>query len=209
MQNEFSMCILEALRDEYPNAHTELNYKTPLELLIAVMLSAQATDVGVNKATPALFSKFKNVQDFANADVAEIEKYISSINYYKAKATYIKKAGQKIIVDFGGEVPDSLEKLVTIPGIGRKSANVILINIFDKAEGIVVDTHVTRVSQRLDLTHNSNPVKIERDLMAIYPKDCWAVVSQLFVLHGRYICKAIHPNCPRCPIDEFCPSATD
>jgi len=204
MQSE--ILIIEALKNKYPNAHTELSYKTPLELLIAVMLSAQATDVGVNKATPALFDRFKTVSDFANADILEIEKYISSINYYKAKATYIKKACQKLIADFAGEIPDSLEKLVTIPGIGRKSANVILINIFDKAEGVVVDTHVTRVSQRLDLTKQKDPIKIERDLMSIYPKENWADVSQLFVLHGRYICKAINPKCNECPISKLCPS---
>ncbi|MFH1388942.1 MAG: endonuclease III [Patescibacteria group bacterium] len=206
MQNEFPMYILKALKDQYPNAHTELNYKTPLELMIAVMLSAQATDVGVTKATPALFAKFKTVHDFANADIANIEKYISSINYYKAKASYIKRACQKLIADFGGKVPDSLEKLVTVPGIGRKSANVILINAFNKAEGVVVDTHVSRVSQKLHLTSKKDPIKIEQDLMKIYPKENWADVSHLFVLHGRYTCKALTPKCNACPISNFCPS---
>jgi len=197
--------IIEILKKQRPDAVSELSWITPLDFMVAVILSAQATDKGVNKITPKLFEKYKAVNDYLKISLEELEKDISSINFFRTKAKRIKEACNVIMNKFHGKIPQTMEELLTIPGLGRKSANVILINVFDKIEGVVVDTHITRVSQRLGLTKEKDAVKIERDLMKIYPKIYWAAVSHLFVLHGRYVCKSRKPDCVGCLINKYCP----
>jgi len=196
--------IVETLKKEWPNLKSELNYSTPLDFMVAVILSAQATDKGVNKATPKLFARFRNAKDYVKASVSEIESYISSINYFHTKALRVKKACQVLIDNFSSKVPSNMEDLLKIPGIGRKSANVILQNIFQISQGVVVDTHVSRVSTRLDFSRNKTPEKIEEDLMKIFPKNLWQDISNLFVLHGRYTCTSRNPKCNKCTIYNYC-----
>jgi endonuclease-3 len=204
MQKEIE--IVEILKEQRPNAVLELNWKTPLDFMAAVILSAQTTDKGVNKITPRLFEKYKTPEDYANASLTELEDYVSSINFFRTKAKRIKSACEVIISRFCGLVPQTMDDLLTIPGIGRKSANVILINVFGKTEGVVVDTHIARVSQRLGLTKEKDATKIEEDLIKVYPKKYWADVSNLLVLHGRYVCKARKPACLECLISHLCPA---
>jgi len=199
--------IVRILNKSCPNAKSELVYSNPLEFMVAVILSAQATDKSVNKTAPGLFEKFKTAKDYADASVDEISSYINSINFYKTKAERLKKAGRYLADNFGGEVPRHLEDLVRIPGVARKSANVISQEVFNVVEGVVVDTHVTRVSQRLGFTKNSDAVKIEKDLMNIVPKGYWKDYGEQIVLHGRYVCTAKGPRCSKCPISKLCPSA--
>ncbi len=196
--------IIKILEKEYPEAKTALVFKNPFQLLIATILSAQTTDKLVNKITPSLFSKFKTPNDFASASIEEIEKMIKSVNFYKNKAKNIKKLCEILVKQYNGKVPDSLNELVKLPGVARKTANVVLSQGFGKDEGIVVDTHVKRVSQRLGLTENSEPVKIENDLMKIIDKKNWTDFPFRLILHGRNICKAKNPECYRCPIKHLC-----
>jgi endonuclease III len=199
--------LIEALPQVYPDAHTELNFKTPLELLIATILSAQCTDKRVNMVTPALFKKYRTAKDYARAPQAELENAIKSTGFYRNKTKSIRAATSTIAEKFGGKVPDSMEKLRELPGVGRKTANVVLGNAFGKNEGIVVDTHVTRLSQRLGLTKQSDPVKIERDLMRLVPREEWARFPHLLIWHGRRICHARNPRCEECPLAlDLCPS---
>ena len=184
----------------------ELNFSNPLELLVAVILAAQATDKKVNEVTEKLFKKYKSCEDYLKVSLEELEKDISSINYYKNKAKFIKSACQKILDEFGGEVPDNMEGLTKLPGIGRKSANIILYNAFGKNEGIAVDTHVARVSQRLGFTKETKPEKIEQDLMRQVPQEQWGKFSNLLILLGRYICTAQKPKHHQCPLYDTCPS---
>jgi len=197
--------IINRLEKVFPDK-LELNFSNPLELLVAVILAAQATDKKVNEVTESLFKKYKSCEDYLKVPLEELEKDISSINYYKNKAKYIKSACQKIMEEFGGKVPDTMEDLVKLPGIGRKSANIILYNAFGKNEGIAVDTHVARVSQRLGLTKESKPEKIERDLMEQVPRELWGKFSNLLILLGRYICTAQKPKHFECPLYDLCPS---
>ncbi len=197
--------IISRLEKVFPDK-LELNFSNPLELLVAVILAAQATDKKVNEVTESLFKKYKSCEDYLKVHLEELEKDISSINYYKNKAKYIKSACQKIMEEFGGKVPDTMEDLVKLPGIGRKSANIILYNAFGKNEGIAVDTHVARVSQRLGLTKESKPEKIERDLMEQVPRELWGKFSNLLILLGRYICTAQKPKHFECPLYDLCPS---
>ncbi|HAV39502.1 MAG: endonuclease III [Aquificota bacterium] len=197
--------IISRLEKVFPDK-LELNFSNPLELLVAVILAAQATDKKVNEVTESLFKKYKSCEDYLKVPLEELEKDISSINYYKNKAKYIKSACQKIMEEFGGKVPDTMEDLVKLPGIGRKSANIILYNAFGKNEGIAVDTHVARVSQRLGLTKESKPEKIERDLMEQVPRELWGKFSNLLILLGRYICTAQKPKHFECPLYDLCPS---
>lgn len=199
--------IISRLLKLYPNPKTALHYSNPLELLVATILSAQATDKLVNQVTPELFKKYKNAQDYADAPLEELQKDISRINFYRNKAKAIKAASQIIVEKFRGEVPRTMEELDSLPGIARKSANVIQGNAFGIAEGIVVDTHVTRVSQRLSLTAQKDPVKIEQDLMKIVPKEKWLDFAHLLIDHGRATCKAPKPHCPECVLKDICPSA--
>ncbi len=199
--------ITELLRQKYPNPITELIHKNDYELAVAVILSAQTTDKKVNQVTPELFKKYPDWQTLATADLSEVQVLIKQVNFYIGKGERLIKAAQYIFLNYEGKLPQTMEQLVRIPGIARKSANVIQQEAWGLCEGIVVDTHVTRVSQRLGLTTNSDPVKIERDLMSVFSKDSWRNFSGAVVLLGRYICIARKPKCEECPLNKLCPSA--
>ncbi len=198
--------IWPILRKTHPQAKCALNHQKPLELLIATILSAQCTDVRVNIVTKDLFKKYKTVGDWAKAELEQISQDIRSTGFYRNKAFNIKTACTKIINDLGGKVPGTMEQLLTLNGVGRKTANVVLGNAFD-IPGITCDTHVIRLSRRLAFSANSDPVKLEYDLMEIVPKKNWTLFSHLIVFHGRNICKARKPDCQNCPIAKHCPSA--
>jgi len=198
--------LIEAWPKVYPDAHTELNFKTPLELLIATILSAQCTDKRVNMVTPALFKKYRTPQDYANAPVAELESAIKSTGFFRSKTKSIQGATSVIAKKFGGKVPNSMEHLRELPGVGRKTANVVLGNAFAINEGIVVDTHVIRLSQRLGLTKHKDPEKIEQDLMKLVPQKYWALWSHWLIWHGRRRCYARKPDCANCEVFKLCPS---
>ena len=199
--------IIRVLKKEYPDAKIALRFKNTWQLLVATILSAQCTDVRVNKVTPGLFKKYKDISDFAEADTKEFEKDIHSTGFYKNKTRGIIESAKKILSEFDGKVPDTMEGLTSLPGVGRKTANVILSSGFGVTVGIVVDTHVVRLSQRLGFTKNTDPARIEEDLMRITPKDSWAIISHLLILHGRKICAARKPLCVECRINKLCPSA--
>jgi len=198
--------ILQRLEKEYPHAKTALNFETPFQLLVATILSAQTTDERVNSVTEILFKRFKTPQDFARADLNTIMEYIKSVNFYKNKAKNIKASAQKIIELFGGEVPKTMEELITLPGVARKTANIVLSEAYGINEGIAVDTHVKRLAQRLGLSDYDIPEKIEKDLMEITPNDKWRDMSNLLILHGRKVCKAKNPNHNVCVLKDICPS---
>jgi endonuclease-3 len=200
--------IWPILKKTYPGARIALNFKDPLELLIATILSAQCTDVRVNMVTKDLFQKYKSAGDWANADLKQIESDIRSTGFYHNKAVNIKGACTKIIEQYKGDVPDSMEQLLTLPGVGRKTANCVLGDAFG-VPGITCDTHVIRLSRRLGLSENSDPVKLEFDLADIVLKKNWTLFSHLLIHHGRNICKARKPECPNCPIAQHCPSANN
>jgi len=195
--------IIKILSKEIPDSTIALKFSNPLELLIATILSAQCTDVKVNQVTVGLFKKYRSVRDYAESDLLKLEEEIRPTGFYRNKAKSIQKCCQELVNRFGGEVPKTLEDLVTLPGVGRKTANVILGNAFG-VPGIVVDTHVHRVSRRIGLTRNDDPVKIEFDLMDIVPKEEWTHFSNLFVWHGRKTCVARKPLCGMCPIRKWC-----
>lgn len=197
--------IISRLLKIYPNPKTALNYSNPLELLIATILSAQATDKSINQVTPELFKKYEKVEDFAKADLVELDEYIRKVNFHLNKAKSIKASAAMIVDKFKGIVPSNMEDLDSLPGVARKTANVVLGNAFKKAEGIVVDTHVIRLSKKLGLTNESDPVKIERDLMKIVPKERWIDFPHLLTNHGRDICTARPHTCIGCPLGDLCP----
>lgn len=196
--------ILPLLKKEYPEARTALRHDNPLQLLIATILSAQCTDKRVNLVTPSLFVKFKTAQDFAEAPLKKIEKEIHSTGFYKNKAKNIQNCCRQLISEHGGKVPDSMEELVKLPGVGRKTANVLLGNFFGKNEGVCVDTHVMRLSQRIGLSNHKDPVRIERDLMKITPKEEWTDITHILIEHGRKICNARKPLCGECVVQMHC-----
>jgi endonuclease-3 len=199
--------ILPILKKTYPDATIALHFTNPLELLIATILSAQCTDVRVNMITPELFRKYESAADWAKADLKQIEQDIRTCGFYHNKAVSIQGATRKLVEDFGGRVPSTMEKLTTLPGVGRKTANVVLGNAFG-IPAIACDTHVLRVSRRLQLSeHTDDPVKLEFDLADIVPKKDWTLFSHLLIFHGRRICTARKPNCPECPIAQYCPAA--
>lgn len=198
--------IVPLLKKTYPDAKVELNFTSPLELLVATILSAQCTDVRVNIVTADLFKKYKSASDWAKTDVKEIEEDIRTTGFFRNKAKNIKGACTRITEKFDGQVPQTMEELTALPGVGRKTANVVLGNAFG-IPGIVCDTHVIRLSRRLALSDNSDPVKLEFDLADIVPKKDWTLFSHLLVFHGRRVCKARKPNCPECPIASHCPVA--
>lgn len=200
--------IYKRLKKMYPEAKTALRHTSAWELLVASILSAQCTDKRVNMITPLLFKKYPEIEDFAQAEKEELEKLIYSTGFYRNKAKNIIGAAKKILNDFKGNVPDNMENLVTIPGVARKTANVILSSWFKKNEGVVVDTHVKRISQRLGLTENKTPEKIEKDLMNIYEKKKWGPFSYMIVDHGRALCKAPTPKCILCKLKDICPSSS-
>ena len=193
-----------ALRKAYPDAKCSLDYKNPLQLLIATILSAQCTDARVNKVTPALFERYKSAAEFANSDLEELQKLIQSTGFYRNKALSIKTACKDIAEKHAGVVPKTLDELVELRGVGRKTANVVLGNAFS-TPGMVVDTHVGRLSRRLGLTKQTDAVKVEHELMALFPKERWTAVGHEFILHGRKYCKAPTPRCTGCPLLEICP----
>jgi endonuclease-3 len=200
--------ILPILGKIYPGARTALNFKNPLELLIATILSAQCTDVRVNMVSKDLFRKYKSAGDWAKADIKEIESDIKSTGFYRHKATSIKSACAEIIERFDSRVPDTIEELVTLPGVGRKTANVVLGNAFGMP-AIACDTHVIRLSRRLGLSENSDAVKLEFDLAEIVSKKSWTLFSHLLIFHGRNVCRARKPDCENCQISKYCPSANN
>ncbi len=199
--------ILAELRRLYPDAKTSLNFSNPLELLVATQLSAQSTDERVNKVTADLFKKYRRVEDYETVSQEELEKDIQSTGFYHTKAKNIRAAAQRIMANYGGEVPRTMEDLITLPGVGRKTANVVLGNAFGIVEGIVVDTHVGRLVRRFGWTTNEDPVKVEQDLMRIIPRKDWLDLSHMLIYHGRAICLARKPLCAQCALVHLCPSA--
>jgi endonuclease-3 len=203
---ERAAALCAAFPKLYPDAHCELDFRNPLELLVATMLSAQCTDVQVNKVTAGVFQKYKSARDYAQADPAELEHDLKRIGLYRAKAKNIRAAAQILVEKHGGEVPRMMDELTALPGVGRKTANVVLGNAFGINVGVVVDTHVARLSQRLGLTRQTDPKKIEPALMKLVPQDDWTQFSHWLIFHGRRICKALRPACPDCGIKHLCPS---
>jgi endonuclease III len=197
--------IIKRLSKIYPNPKTALNHSNPLELLVATILSAQATDKLVNTVTPSLFEKYKTAKDYAEAPTEEIDEFVKKINFHINKSKNIKGAVQMIVEKHNGRVPDTIEELDALPGVARKTANVVLGNAFGKAEGIVVDTHVMRLSRKLGLTNEKNPVKIEKDLMEIVPRDKWIDFAHLLINFGREYCPARPHKCDNCPLGDLCP----
>lgn len=196
--------IIDILKKTYPNAKCSLNFNKPFELVVAVMLSAQCTDERVNKTTPALFSKYPTIESFANANITELEKMIHPCGFYKNKAKNIIETAKKVLSDFDGIVPSNMEDLLTLPGVGRKSANVIMLEVFGIAQGIAVDTHCKRISNRLGLSKESDPTKIEFDLIQKFSSETLKDVNHLFIYFGRDICTARNPKCEQCPLRNFC-----
>lgn len=207
MPNPQADLIYRRLGKCYPDAHCELIYDTPFQLAVAAILSAQCTDKRVNLVTPALFKEYATVEQFAQADIKKLEKLIHSTGFFRNKAKNIIALAQTVLRKHNGELPDVLEDLVKLPGIGRKTANVLLISAFNKP-GITVDTHCKRVANRLNLTKNSNPDKIEQDLKLIFSPNKWANLSHRMVFHGRYRCHSRTPDCPNCNLTDLCPSAS-
>jgi endonuclease III len=198
--------IIKRLRKEYPELKTALHFGTPFELLVATILSAQTTDVLVNKITETFFKTYRTLKDYAEAPIEILQKDISSVNFYKTKAKNIQNTAKLIIEQFGSKVPKTMEELTSLPGVARKTANIILFNAYGINEGIAVDTHVKRLANRLGLTRNEDPVKIEQDLMKLIPKDEWGNITHLLICHGRKICQARSPNHSECVLFNICPS---
>jgi endonuclease-3 len=199
--------VITRLKREYPDADTELNWRNPLELLVATMLSAQTTDVRVNMVTEHLFHKYRTAADYAGADPAELEEDIRPTGFFRNKARALQGMARALLERHSGEVPPTMDELVALPGVGRKTANVVLGNAFGVDEGVVVDTHVRRVSGRLGLTEHGDPEKIEGDLLQLVPEGERALFSHLLIFHGRRVCKARKPDCPNCVLNDVCPSA--
>ena len=200
--------IITLLRERHPDAHCELNYESPLQLLVATILSAQCTDVRVNKVTPGLFARFPTAATLAGANREELEEIVRSTGFYRRKAKHIQEAASIIVHQHGGEVPQEMEALLKLPGVARKTANVVLGECFRIANGIVVDTHVRRLSQRLGWTTEKDPVKIENDLVELIPFEDWLDISHLLIFHGRRVCDARKPDCANCNLNQLCPSTT-
>lgn len=198
--------IIDLLEKVHPDAKLVLKWSNPLELLVAAMLAAQFNDELVNRVTENLFKKYRAAEDYANASLEELENDIRSVRFCRVKARNIKRTCQILVEKYGGEVPKTMEDLLSLPGVARKTANVVLSNAFGIIEGIIVETHVSRVSRRLSLTSESDPEKIEKDLMEIVPKEKWLRFSDLLTFHGRRICKARNPKCSECVLNEICPS---
>jgi endonuclease-3 len=200
--------VFARLDRAHPDAHCELDYETPLQLLVATILSAQCTDKRVNMVTPLLFRTFPTAASLADAPREELEEIIKSTGFFRNKTKSLLGLGKALVERHNGDVPDSMEALVKLPGVGRKTANVVLGNAFRKNEGIVVDTHVARVSHRLGLTREKDPIKIEQELMPLFPREDWALLSHLLIFHGRRVCDARRPKCEICVLNDICPSST-
>ena len=201
--------LLNRLPATYPDAHCELDHSNPLELLVATILSAQCTDKRVNIVTKDLFARCRTAADYAEISQEELETLVRSTGFYRNKAKNIRAMGAALLARHGGEVPSTLEALAALPGAGRKTANVVLGNAFDKNEGVVVDTHVGRLSQRLGLTKFSDPIRIEQDLIKLFPRDSWTLLSHWLIFHGRRRCAARTPDCPHCELRDICPSSQE
>lgn len=196
--------FVQILKNTYPDATCSLDFETPFQMVVAVMLSAQCTDERVNKTTPQLFERCKTIQDFANIDITELESIIHPCGFYKNKAKNIKLCATQVLENFNGEVPQTMNELLSLAGVGRKSANVILLEAFGIANGIAVDTHAKRISNRIGLSHEKEPEKIERDLLKIFPQDSLKDINHLFVWHGRNTCNSRKPRCEQCTVKNFC-----
>jgi len=199
--------LLRLLPEIYPDAHCELDYRNPLELLVATILSAQCTDKRVNLVTKELFKRCRTASDYAAISQEELETLVHSTGFYRNKAKNIRAMAARLLKEHAGQVPQTLEALAALPGVGRKTANVVLGNAFGRNEGVVVDTHVTRLANRLGLTTHIDPVKIEQDLIRLFPRECWTDLSHWLIWHGRRRCGARKPDCPDCELQTLCPSA--
>src|SRR5947207_8662204 len=204
----YALEVFVRLRKAHPDAHCELDHANALQLLIATILSAQCTDKRVNMVTPQVFRTFPTAQSLADADPAQLEEMIRSTGFFRNKTKSLIALGKALVERHGGEVPETMDSLVRLPGVGRKTANVILGNAFSKNEGVVVDTHVGRLSIRLGLTRQTDPVKAEQELMALFPRDDWAMLAHVLIFHGRRVCFAKSPQCPICTLNEICPSSS-
>jgi len=204
MKKSDAIKFVEILKETYPDATCSLDFKTPFQMVVAVMLSAQCTDERVNKTTPALFERCKTIQDFANIDLKELEEFIHPCGFYKNKAKNIKLCAKQVLEKFNGVVPDNMDDLQSLAGVGRKSANVVMLEAFNNPQGIAVDTHAKRISNLIGLSNESDPVKIEQDLIKIFPKEYLKDINHLFVWHGRNTCIARKPKCDLCSVKEFC-----
>ncbi len=204
-QLEHAAKVYEALRKLYSTAHCELNFSNPFELLVATILSAQCTDVRVNLVTPQVFERYPDPEAMAQADPAELEALIRTTGFFRNKARSLRGASERIAREFGGRVPDEMDDLLSLPGVARKTANVVLGNAFGKNEGFVVDTHIARLSKRLGLTRQTDPDKIEQDLMVRFPREAWTDLSHMIIWHGRRVCDARKPDCDRCTLENICP----
>jgi len=204
----YALDVYSRLKGAHPDAHCELDHETPLQLLMATILSAQCTDKRVNMVTPLLFQTFPTAASLAGAQQEKLEEMIKSTGFFRNKAKSLIGLGKALVERHGGEVPDTMDLLVRLPGVGRKTANVILGNAFRKNEGVVVDTHVGRLSARLGLSKQTDPVKIEEDLMPLFPREDWAMVAHVLIFHGRRVCFARSPQCEICTLNDVCPSST-
>lgn len=196
--------IIEILKKLYPDAKCSLDFNTPFQMMVAVVLSAQCTDARVNQVTPNIFKQYPEPIDFANMELSLLEELIHSCGFYKNKAKNIKAAATKIVNEYKGQLPNTMEELINLPGVGRKSANVIMLEAFNNPQGIAVDTHAKRISNRLGLSNSSDPVQIEKDLIKKFPKKYFYDVNHLLVWHGRNLCKAQNPDCQNCPLKTYC-----
>ncbi len=204
MNKKDSIKIVEILKNAYPDAKCSLDFTTPFEMLVAVILSAQCTDERVNKTTPSLFSKYSTLKDFAKIDIAELEQLIHPCGFYKNKAKNIKETAKIIEEKYNGKVPQTMEELMALPGVGRKTANVVMLEAFNKPQGIAVDTHCKRIANRIGFSNEKEPEKIEQDLLKLIPKEYYKDVNHIFIWHGRNTCMARNPNCSKCPISNYC-----
>lgn len=204
MKKEDVINFVEHLKKAYPDATCSLDFETPFQMVIAVMLSAQCTDERVNKTTPTLFSRCKTIQDYIDIDITELEEIVHPCGFYKNKAKNIKLCAKQVLENFNGQVPDNMEDLQTLAGIGRKSANVVMLEAFGVANGIAVDTHAKRISNMIGLSKETDPSKIEQDLIKIFPKEYLKDINHLFVWHGRNTCVARKPKCDNCPVNMYC-----
>lgn len=204
MNKEAAIKIINILKDTYPDAKCSLDFTTPFEMLIAVILSAQCTDERVNKTTPAIFNKYSTPEDFDKMPLETLEELIHPCGFYKNKARNIKLTAEKIINEFNSEVPDNMEDLLSLPGVGRKTANVVMLEAFNKPQGIAVDTHAKRISNRIGFSSEESPEKIEQDLLKLFPYEYWKDVNHILIYHGRAICTARSPKCDSCPIKAYC-----
>ena len=204
MNKKEAVEIIKKLKEYYPDATCSLDFKTPFEMVISVMLSAQCTDERVNKTTPSLFEKYSTPQSICDMELEELERIIHPCGFYKNKAKNIKAMAKEILEKYNGKVPETMEELITLPGVGRKSANVVMLEAFNNPQGIAVDTHAKRIANRVGLSKNTVPEKVEQDILKLIPKEYYKDVNHLFVWHGRKICNARKPKCNECPIKKYC-----